>query len=303
MNYKLLIAAALILVGFIFLSSAVGLQVIRDPGEPNEPSPLQAVSEMYPGGDDGSPTVLEAGTTVNIRMVLAARDTTYASWSIVASIAPYPYTYSSTTPKVVLTFKTFTTVAGSTGRLYLADYQGAWTVPYSTEDQLFRVQWTVKYNGDLLATRTSYCRTIGGSDVPDEVPSGAFTINGQAAGTDSNIVANDGKLTFAFTPSQAADRIGKVYIEMWDDNAKISTIELKASSGVYSGSYTLPDHGYYTLKGFIQPTGSNAPVQTLSIFMDNPDDGSGTDSYYPWVGIALIVGGVTVFFISRRDAK
>jgi len=302
MNYKLLIAAALIMVGFLFLSSAVGLQVLPDDGGSPPPSPLQAVSEMYPGGDDDEPTVLEAGAAMNIRMVLAGKDTSASGWNVVVSIAPYPYTYSSTTPKVTLTFKAINMVQGSTGTLYLAEYQGAWTVPYSTEDQLFKVGWTVKSGSTLLATTTSYCKTIGGADVPDEIPDGTFTINGLPAGTDSNIVTTDGKLTFAFTPTQAADKIGKVYIEMWDDNTKVSTVELKASAGVYTGSYAIPDHGYYTLKGFVQPTGSNVPVQTLSIFMDNPGNGSDTDSYYPLIGIVLIGGGAVVLFISRRDA-
>jgi hypothetical protein len=196
-------------------------------------------------------------------------------------------------------------IQGTVGGMSLAAYQGSWTVPFTTTDQLYRLSWSVKYGDTLLASTTSYCLAADGGEVDptDNVPDGTFTINGVSVETDTNIVTSDGKLTFSFAPTVAADNIGKVYIVVWNDVSETKTVELSKSGGVYSGTYALPDHGFYSVKGYILPADSNVPVQALSIIMGNESGDDGGDSYYLIGGVVMIVAGAFVLYISRRDSK
>lgn len=298
MNFKTLIAIALMAVGLIFISGAFGLQVISQPDSPASYS----ISETSPGGTASAPTEVESGKDVALRLSLTTTDTSYLSLVVKATIAAYPYDRNFQSKEVTLTYKSASSV-NFVANSKLVLYEGSWSVPFSTEKHEYKVSWMV-IKGDVgYAQRKTYFVGVAADTQVAGIPDGDFRINGRTVGTDTNIVTNDGKLTFTFTPTENASNIGSVYIEVWDGGSKVSTVQLIKSSETYSASYQLPGHGYYTIKGFIKPSGDSVPVQTLSIYTGGSGDDGGADEYYPLIGVPLVAAGSIILFIDHKPRK
>lgn len=300
MNYKILIAAALIAVGCLFLSNSVGLQLINEGG--GDPEHIVELGDAFPGGRQSAPSETAAGNTAILSLAIGTDDINYRYWTVKVSISPYG-TSSIKVQNVDLHFSNVKNIANSDIK-FLANYQGTWLVPYTESDQMYIVDWTITSGSEFLASMTTYCRAspIPPVEIPEnEQPDGDFTVNGQAVDSDDNVISNDGKLTFTFIPTKASSSISKVYIEVWEDGKQIDTVQLSKSSGSYTGSYSLPDYGFYTLKGYIQPiSAASSPIQTLSIFMDNSGTDVDTGDLAPFIGVGLVIGGIMVISSSRR---
>ena len=127
-------------------------------------------------------------------------------------------------------------------------------------------------------------------------PEGYFTINGEEATSDARIIIEEPEITISFTPTENAENIKEVYIEIWKEALLFEHVTLPAPS--YTATYTLPEPGEYQIKGYIRWIGSETPIKKLNITITLPSPLE--LSINQILGIAFIIIGVTIWIYQRK---
>jgi len=77
-----------------------------------------------------------------------------------------------------------------------------------------------------------------------------------------------------FVPTKNPEKITAVKVEVWKGSNLLKTVALSKTDGQYTGTYTLPSPGTYTLKGKIEWTDGN-PLLKMSIVTQWGEEGGG----------------------------
>lgn len=128
-------------------------------------------------------------------------------------------------------------------------------------------------------------------------PDGYFTVNGEKV--TSGEISSAAEVVFAFVPTQGAENIQDVYVQITNSEGKISKVALqKQSDGTYRAECTAPGYGAYTVNGYI--TTSSGDIQkmniTLTVLKEQPENFFTMSRV---IGVALM--GIGAVVLLRRD--
>jgi len=251
---------------------------------------------LYPDGTSNNPTMLTPGSTIQLKCQLVYYDAqtgielrgTYVTWIVQVSIAETGET---------ITLKD-EVVAPVEGRYATFLFKGTWNVP-STEGQTYTFNWLVILRDDNKVeygrqTTTTYARTIA------EEPDGYFTINGEKADEQTTHLVLNPTISVAFIPTKNADKITRVYVDVYKGTSKITTFDLVKSGTKYAKTYTLPGYGTYTFKGFYTWTGSDTPIQKMSVVIGWEEGKLPTSIPYLQIAGLLCIATGVIFKLRRR---
>jgi len=206
-------------------------------------TPTLNISPSFPSGTQASPTLLKGGAWYDIEAYLTVLD--------VGSL---------TVKTVTITGTGFSQVVSLTW-VHREDYDkihSGWTAPALPDETLLTFAWHVEA-GTYKADATSYAK-MGG-------PVGKFYINGQEANIDSVFTVASPTLTLSFKATQQGDLITLVWIGIKCDNPIVDqqvTLKETTADTEWTGTFTLPSRGTYTLLGYISYGGKT--YRLMSVF-------------------------------------
>jgi len=297
---RLIAGVALLLFGALMVANVFPLATII--------YPEKFWYSLYPDGTSSNPTMLTPGSSIQLKAQLVYFDAetgttlpgTYLTWIVQVSIPELGQTVTLDDVRDV--------VSSVESRYSTFVFQEAWTVP-SEEGKALTFNWLAivrdeNYNEIGRQELTTYAKTI--ADEPD----GYFTINGENADQMTTQVVLNPTLQLGFTATKNGDKITDVYVEVWKETTKVTTVTLSSSGLTWTGSYTLPTPGTYQLKGFYSWTGSTQPIQKMTVVMNwgtSDGDGDGVGGWFSSIGInqlagfgSIIAGAVLLF---KRDER
>ena len=229
----LLVGMALLLVG----STSTFATVIYE-------TPTLTIYPSFPSGTQDSPTLLKGGTWYDIEAYLTVLD--------VGSL---------TVKTVTITGTDYSKVVPLTW-VHRSDYDkihSGWTAPVLPDETLLTFQWHVETDKGYKANATSYGK-IGG-------PVGKFYINGQEANIDSVFSVSSPTLTFNFKATKHGDLIVLAWIAIKCDSPVVDdqvTLTETTTDTEWTGTFTLPSRGTYTILGYINYGGKT--YRLMSVF-------------------------------------
>ncbi|RLG03524.1 MAG: hypothetical protein DRN61_04655 [Thaumarchaeota archaeon] len=256
---------------------------------------------MYPGSEDsGNPTMLTPGQTVTLTVEVVHYDANLDVdvgnpfyWTANVEIKKLDGTLIDT---VNLPEKSFSVGKDVQGHICnTVTFTGSWTVP-STEGVTYSFTWKVDIYDDNeeyldTAEKTTYGKT------PLAEPDGYFEINGkQASETSTHIVFNP-TLSITFTPTKNPDKITAVKVEVRKDGSLTSTVSLTKSGGKYTGSYTLPSAGTYSLTGKIEWT-DGTPIPKMNVLVTWGKEEDGGIPVNQIIGLVCMAAGA--FLVAKK---
>ena len=222
----LLVGMALLLVGF---ASPFATVIYA--------TPTLTIYPSFPGGTQATPTLLRGGSSYTIEAYLTILDVGSLT------IKQVDITDTGFTQTVPLTWAS------------TKDYdviRAVWTAPVLPDGTTLAFKWYVKTDKNYEATAYSYAK-IGG-------PVGKFYINGLEANIDSVFTVSSPTLTFSFKATQQGDLIASVWILVKCDtpyvDQNVPMTETTADTE-WTGTYTLPSRGTYTILGYISYGGKS----------------------------------------------
>jgi len=236
--------------------------------------------ELYPGGTSSEPTAVPPGKDVTLVAKLVYYDATAGIslplptlWEVRAVVEAGDYRV-----EVQLELKDFYATTIDSHSCAVSVWEGVWSVPIA-DGVTYSITWVVYFEdyGSTLQ-RTTYARATVSA------PDGYFRINGQVATATSVIVVDSPRLTLEFIPTDNADRIGSVYVEVFRDGKRVEVVELVRSGTVFTAMYTLPGYGKYTLKGYVKWSGGTLERMSVLLSLDAERDigiGGGTPTTTP----------------------
>lgn len=221
---------------------------------------------LHPGGTSTSPTLLTAGQSMTLSIKLVYYDATVkvslptpTYWKVTVTITASGYSQA-------VDFGRADDYQGGVKvddhYCSIAVYENPWTVP-TAEGVSYTFLWTVVIKDSSGTTLDTKTKTTYGKTASIE-PDGYFTVNGQKATETATFVTLDGQLNLAFAATKNAEKITKVYVEVYKGGEKITTVDLTGSGSSWSGTYTLPSHGTYEVKGFFTWSGSTTGILKMS---------------------------------------
>jgi hypothetical protein len=269
-----LIGAALILVGLLFALNIISFATVI------YETPTLTISPSFPSGTQNAPTLLKGGSGYTIEAYLTVLD--------VGSL---------TVKQVTVTGTGFSQVV-SLSWAHTADYDRIytfWTAPTLPDGTLLTFAWHVETDKGYKADATSYAK-IGG-------PVGKFYINGQEANIDSVFHVQSPTLTFSFKATQYGDLIVNVWIGIKCDSPALDqqvTLTETTPDTEWTGTFTLPARGTYTILGYISYGGNSYRLMSVVSNVNvQPPLPSFSNSQLLGVGL-LVVGCVLVWKGKRK---
>jgi hypothetical protein len=233
-------------------------------------TPTLTISPSFPSGTLATPTLLKGGALYTLEAYLTVLD--------VGSLTVKQVTISGTgySQVVPLTWR------------HTVNYDkidSVWTAPVLPDGILLTFVWHVESNvaGTVYkADATSYGKSGG--------PVGKFYINGQEANIDSTFTVSSPTLTLSFKCTQNGDLInGGVWIGIKCESPVLDTqvtLTETTADTEWTGTFTLPARGTYTLLGYISYGGNSYRLMSLlSTF--------GVTSI-PQVNALQVIGGIMV---------
>lgn len=181
--------------------------------------------------------------------------------------------------------------------VYAFRLNDAWTAPELGSEITFKWQVTNAIK-DKTLTAYTYGEVIA--------PSGFFTINGKKVDVDSTIIVYDENVTFGFTATKDGDLIERVLLRVTNPDGtewNVDATEITADT-YWEESYTLPEHGTYTILGLIV-TAAGPTYRMMSITMAwgdvSPWDVSPLAGRWNQIlGLSSIAIGVFLFIRQRK---
>ena len=146
----------------------------------------------------------------------------------------------------------------------LQRYAGSWTVPTLTETVLkfhFRV---LDAGGNQIVTKDAY-------GILGVYPDGYFTINGAQVGSTDVLYVTDPTLAFEFYATKGGNYIDKVGVLVYGVESIFLT-EVTADTK-WTGSYTLPAKGSYTLEGVVYIGTTGLTLMSMSMGWGEGENG------------------------------
>jgi hypothetical protein len=236
-------------------------------------TPTLTISPSFPSGTQDTPTLLKGGSGYTIEAYLTVLD--------VGSL---------TVKQVTVTGSGFSQVVNLSWA-HTVDYDRIytfWTAPTLPDGTLLTFAWHVETDKGYKADATSYGK-IGG-------PVGKFYINGQEANIDSVFHVQSPTLTFSFKATQYGDLIVNVWIGIKCDSPALDqqvTLTETTPDTEWTGTFTLPARGTYTILGYISYGGNSYRLMSVvSNFNVQPPLPTVTVNVLQVLGLALALIGV-----------
>jgi hypothetical protein len=294
METRQIAGVALLLVGILFVTNIIPLATVIYPRE--------FWYQLYPDGTNDNPTIVAPGQQITLSAKIVYHCSTEgielpspAYWVVTVTITASGY---SKTVNLGRPDKFLSSVVIDGHYTTVAVWEELWTVP-SGEGVVYAFKWSVTIKDDAgndygTQTKTTYAKTA------DVEPDGTFKVNGKDASQTSSLVVLSPNLNFEFTPTKNADKIISVYVEVWKGSSKLTAITLTKGAASYTGSYTLPGYGVYTLKGFVSWSGGSIPKMSITASWgeEEPPFIEGLRLNH-LVGFASIIAGAVLLF--KRD--
>jgi len=107
--------------------------------------------------------------------------------------------------------------------------------------------------------------STGGSII--DIPDGVFYIMDKAASEISSVTTMISNLLLKFQATKLGEKITGICVDVLKENNKVSTVKLSGANPIWLGNATLPEVGTYILKGYFTWTGSDKPVEKMSILV------------------------------------
>jgi hypothetical protein len=248
-------------------------------------TPTLTIYPSFPSGTQASPTLLKGGAWYDIEAYLTVLD--------VGSL---------TVKQVTITGTDFSQVVSLTW-VHREDYDkihSGWTTPTLPDGTLLTFAWHVETDKGYKMDATSYGK-IGG-------PVGKFYINGQEANIDSVFTVSSPTLTFSFKATQLGDLIVSAWIGIKCDSPVLDqqvTLTETTTDTEWTGTYTLPSRGTYSILGYISYGGKT--YRLMSVF-GNYDSAFNLPTAFK-LNMLLIFGlastgiGLVLVFTGKTQAK
>jgi hypothetical protein len=238
-------------------------------------TPTLNISPSFPSGTQATPTLLKGGALYTLEAYLTVLD--------VGSL---------TVKQVTITGTGYSLVVPLTWR-HTADYDkidASWTTPVLPEGTLLTFVWHVEA-GTYKADATSYGK-IGG-------PVGKFYINGQEANIDSVFTVSSPTLTFSFKATQYGDLVVSAWVGIKCDSPVLDqqvTLTETTTDTEWTGTFTLPSRGTYTLLGYISYGGNS--YRLMSVFSSfNVSELNLNQGFKLTTGNVVQIAGATILVV------
>ena len=280
-NLLIIPGIVFIFIGLLFMTNIVNLATILYPSK--------FWHSLYPDGTSTNPTMFTPSSTIQLKAILIYHDAqtgvrlpgSYATWIVTVTISELGKTVNLPGKEHIPSIEN-----RYTGMLF----EGSFNVP-SDEGKSLTFNWLVILRDDnrneySRKSTTTYARTI--LDEPD----GYFTVNGKKADEQTTHLVLEPTITVGFTPTKNAEKITRVYAEVWEGTSKVTTYDLTKSGTQYTKTYTLPGYGTYTFKGFYKWTGATTPIQKMSVVVGWEEGEVNGDGFPPGRYLNQIIGSV-----------
>jgi len=192
-----------------------------------------SLTSPYPAGSSTSPTPLTPGATIYVK-IHATDAGTFLNKPVTCKIT----TVEGTSYSKTLSLSPY---------VPRGDYQGhrtTWTVPSYTGVK-YKFVFSASDGAGNTATKTTY-GVVG-------KPDGTFYINGKSAGPSTKIYVKTATLNFKFVASRFGSMITRVRVVVKRSGLLLKDFNLEetTTNQEWTGSYTLPGEGTYTITGSI----------------------------------------------------
>jgi hypothetical protein len=223
--------------------------------------------------------------------------TTYDQLALVV-VGVQPAEVTSATVSINGVVVTLTYSATYSTELALTYLSPPWTS--GSEGTSYTMVWTVQTSTVGTLTDTTYLKVA--------VAEGYFTINGVKADTTTKMRVSNPTLSFGFYITSSVlttSNFAEVYVQVYKGTTYLETYRLTASPPKnYTGSYTLPSTGTYTLNGYVSYAGK--AIQKMSIVAPYGEgDGGGVPfsvTSLQWM-LGLTGAGLCVYGVVARNPK
>jgi len=272
-----IVGALLIVAGLLFFTNVISIATVIYDGTP------PTITIWAPSGTQTSPTPYTPGQAIPI--MVGAYDTGTGIDSAICEISSVAGDSYSNTLTLV-----YSDTMANYGDIYV--YNG-FTIPNLSSGTKLKFLFKVTDKNGNLATQDAYV-LVG-------VPDGYFTINGQRADTTTVMKVTSPTLNFEFTATNLGSQIVKVTVTIHKGNQYLAQVVLTetAADKTWTGSYTLPSEGTYTVRGYlyVSETGGYQKMAILT-------EWGATPSPFPFglnqmFGIALIAVGAVLALKKR----
>lgn len=238
-------------------------------------TPSLNLSPAFPAGSQSNPTPLSPGNIVGLICYISMLDVGTPT-SMTCHITGSGYD-----------------VTVDLHWVHKTDYDemsGTWTVPNVAEQTTLSFYWLCETSGGYSADAITYGR-IG-------VPDGIFYINDEEATLTSVHTVYDPTIEFKFVATHLPEKITMVHVYVTGTESWTVTMT-KVTADTWTGTFTLPNRGQYTVDGFISD-GTNT-FHLMSIMGDwFPESPVTWQNVLILSGVGLIICG---YYVDRKRKK
>jgi len=208
-----------------------------------------SIQGTNPSGSGTTPTPLTPGQSIVLSMAVIEANPDKATCEV-SSVGG-----TSFSALLTLTYKS--AYAG------VKEYSSSWTVPTTLSDGTkLKFYFKMTDVSGNVGDKTAY-GLVG-------VPDGYFEINSLRCDQTTVIGVKTAALDFRFTATRGGSSIFQVYLAVYDPSGTlIANVDLTETTPdqTWTGSYTLPSEGKYTVNGFFKDS-TGLSYQRLQILLD-----------------------------------
>lgn len=249
MNMKTVAGVVLILAGALFLSNLVSLTVIAD-----DLSTIK-VNSIYPDGTSDTPLEIVAGSMISFRV-----DVTFAGVSLPSNWDAY-VNLNGERIDLQCTYQDYSMIYLPEMSRKVLIGEGTFEAEHAAPEApgVYEIQWVLD-SGTLVDRFSTFVKIpdAGGGTGDDgeieRIPEGYFVVEGVDTRNTQEYTTSDPALDLVFVPTNNADVISDVYVEItrkmdstWTDEIHLQ----KQTSGRYTGTYELTIGDEYTIRGYV----------------------------------------------------
>lgn len=235
--------------------------------------PLSVVADIWvslsPGGSWNSPTPIPPATAVVLEARLRFRDEDVGFsgdptlWRVYVRISNTSYRVPVSEggkTATVVEYELYDTyvdmgkpvaVEGST-----AIWRREWVSPRLPPNTVLRFWWEVIVIDEERGTVSKHIRTTY-AVIQDMVPVGTLLVNGVDSRLTWFTIVSDPTVRFEFRVEKNWEYVREAYVEVVkvfkvDEPTAVGKVRLSGSGSTYTGTFTLPDYGVYTVKLYVE---------------------------------------------------
>jgi len=249
-------------------------------------TPTLNIGSSFPSGTQATPTLLKGGSGYTVEAYLTVLD--------VGSLTVKQVTVTGTGFSQVVSLTWAHTV--NYDKIYTW-----WTAPTLPDGTVLTFAWHVETDKGYKADAVSYAK-MGG-------PVGKFYINGQEANIDSVFTVSSPTLTFSFKATQYGDLVVSAWVGIKCDSPVLDqqvTLNETTTDTEWTGTFTLPSRGTYTLLGYISYGGNSYRLMSVFSSFDvselNLNQGFKltTGNVVQIAGATILVVGIIMVVLKRQ---